>query len=70
MENSNIITLSLPKPLVEKIEKRIEGTSFDSVSSYITYVLTEILSEEKPKVMSEEDEKNVKEKLKDLGYMD
>ena len=40
----NYSTISLPKPLVEKIKKRCEGTGFTSVSSYVTYVLRQLIS--------------------------
>jgi Arc/MetJ-type ribon-helix-helix transcriptional regulator len=62
----------IPKAIVEKIKKRIEQTDFNSVSSYITYVLQEILSEEDDDetVFSKEDEERVKERLKALGYLD
>ena len=72
--DSNITTVSIPKPLAEKIKKRIDGTGFNTVSSYVTYVLRQILSqtsEDKPKeAFSEEDEKKVKERLRSLGYME
>ena len=72
-ESGEMISVNIPKKLVEKIKKRIEGTGFDSVSSYIAYVLDEILSEmddESDDKFSEEDEKKVKERLRALGYLD
>ncbi|MBU0979336.1 MAG: CopG family transcriptional regulator [Nanoarchaeota archaeon] len=75
MTESNITTISLPKVLAEKIKKRIEGTGFNSVSSYVTYVMRQVLSnvesQDKPKeAFSEQDEKKVKERLRSLGYLD
>jgi Arc/MetJ-type ribon-helix-helix transcriptional regulator len=75
MANLNITTISIPKPLAEKIKKRCEGTGFNSVSSYVTYVMRQVLSkvenESQPKeAFSEEDERKVKERLKSLGYLD
>jgi Arc/MetJ-type ribon-helix-helix transcriptional regulator len=77
MSESNITTISIPKPLAEKIKQRCEGTGFNSVSSYVTYVLRQVLSnieeesEDKQKeAFSEEDEKKVKQRLKSLGYLD
>ena len=70
---SNITTISIPAPLADKIKERIEGTGFNSVSSYVTYVLRQVLSnvEEKPKeAFSEDDEKKVKARLRSLGYLD
>ena len=68
-------TVSIPKPLVEKIKERMKGTGFSSVSSYVTYVLRQILSsieeEERTKqAFTKEEEEKVKQRLKDLGYID
>ncbi|RLF48465.1 MAG: CopG family transcriptional regulator [Thermoplasmata archaeon] len=65
-------TVSIPTPLFRKIEKIIEGTGFTSVSSYVTYVLRELIAEhegeEEP--FTKEDEERIKEKLRALGYLD
>ncbi len=48
MENQDkkFTSVSIPTQLFKKIEKRIKGTGFTSVSSYVIYVLREILAEE------------------------
>jgi len=65
-------TVSIPAPLFKKIEGRIKGTGFTSVSSYVTYVLREVVSEEEEAAepFTKEDEARVKERLKALGYID
>lgn len=68
-------TVSIPKPLIKKIKERMKGTGFPSVSSYVTYVLRQVISsiqeEEKSKqAFSKEDEEKVKQRLRDLGYID
>jgi Arc/MetJ-type ribon-helix-helix transcriptional regulator len=67
-------TVSIPKQLAEKIEERIKDTGFNSVSSYVTYVLREVLSsleeEKKEEVFTKEEEEKVKERLRALGYLD
>jgi Arc/MetJ-type ribon-helix-helix transcriptional regulator len=65
-------TVSIPKPLAEKIKQRIEGTGFRSVSEYVIYVLREVLAslEEEERVeFTEEEEEEIKRRLKALGYM-
>ncbi|MFQ6083054.1 MAG: CopG family transcriptional regulator [Candidatus Aminicenantia bacterium] len=64
--------ISIPTSLYQKIEEKIKGTEFSSVSSYITKVLRETLfkEESKEQVFSKEDEEKVKERLKALGYID
>jgi len=68
-------TVSIPKPLIKKIKERMKGTGFPSVSSYVTYVLRQVISsiEEEAKskqAFSKEDEEKVKQRLRDLGYID
>ena len=68
-------TVSIPKPLVEKIKERMKGTGFSSVSSYVIYVLRQVLSsieaEERSKeAFTKEEEEKVKQRLRDLGYID
>ena len=67
-------TVSIPKPLVDKIKERMKGTGFASVSSYVTYVLRQVISsieEEKSKqAFTKEEEEKVKQRLRDLGYID
>jgi Arc/MetJ-type ribon-helix-helix transcriptional regulator len=66
------VKVELPKSIIEKIKKRINGTGFESVSSYIAYVLDEILNEtdDDSDDFTDEDEKKVKERLRALGYLD
>lgn len=65
-------TVSIPKPLFKKVQDRIKGTGFTSVSSYVTYVLREIVAEEEEaeQPFSKEDEERVKARLRALGYID
>jgi len=67
-------TISIPTPLAEKIKRRIEGTGFHSLSSYVTYVLREVIScmeeDEGEEAFTKEDEEKVKDRLRALGYLD
>jgi hypothetical protein len=61
--------------LAEKVKDRMKGTGFSSVSSYVTYVLRQVLSsierEERSKeAFTKEEEEKVKQRLRDLGYID
>lgn len=72
-DDKKYTTISIPTALADKIKKRIEGTGFTSLSSYVTYVLREVLSgldEETEEAFSKEDEERVKERLRALGYLD
>ena len=65
------VDVKIPKSIAGKIEKRMKGPEFGSLSDYVTYVLSEVVSEgEEEKAVSDEDEEKVKERLKALGYLD
>ncbi len=77
MSESNITTISIPKVLSEKIKKKMQGTGFNSVSSYVTYILRQVLSnssnqptKQEKEAFTEEEEQKVKERLRSLGYLD
>ena len=72
-EEAKYTSVSIPIPLFEKVKERIVGTGFLSVSSYVVYVLREVLSEEaveETEPFTGEDEERVKERLRALGYLD
>ena len=66
-------SISIPKPLYNKIKKYIKGTGFTSVSSFVIYVLRQVISgtheKNRKELFSKEDEQRIKERLKTLGYM-
>ena len=66
-------SVAIPLHLFKKIEERIKDTGFTSVSSYVTYVLREVVSgteeEKKEEPFTKEDEEKVKDRLRNLGYL-
>ncbi len=68
-------TVSIPKPLADKVKERMKGTGFSSVSSYVTYILRQVLSsiehdKRAKQAFTKEEEDIVKQRLRDLGYID
>ena len=64
--------VKIPETLYKRIEKVIEGTGFESVSQFVTYVVREFLAdmgtrEDLP--ISREDREKIVERLKSLGYI-
>ncbi len=53
-------TVSLPKPLVDKIKERMKGQVISSIEA----------EERSKKAFTEEEEEKVKQRLRDLGYID
>lgn len=63
-------SVSLPIKLVENIKRQIKDTGFTSVSSFVEYVMREVVSKNKKgRPFTKEDEKRVKERLRALGYI-
>jgi len=67
-------TVSLPTPLIDKIKDRMDGTGLTSVSSYVAFVLRQVLSSDvvegqsKGRVIDKASEEDLKKRLKSLGY--
>ncbi len=67
-------TVSIPVTLYNRIKELIKDTGFTSVSSFVTYVLREVVADmEREKMesetISEEEKKRILERLKALGYL-
>jgi metal-responsive CopG/Arc/MetJ family transcriptional regulator len=62
-------TISLPTVLFKKVEKRIEGTGFPSVSGYVAFLLRVLISEGGKDSKANYEAEIIKEKLRDLGYL-
>ena len=61
-------TVSIPKPLNDKIKKFIKNTGFPSVSSFVIFVLREVLVG-KAGSSPLPDREKIREHLKALGYL-
>ncbi|NIT03499.1 CopG family transcriptional regulator [Candidatus Saccharibacteria bacterium] len=70
MEDSKFTTVSIPTPLFKKLQKKIKGTGFPSVSSFVAFVMREvILAKGRREPFSTKDKEEIMERLKKLGYM-
>jgi Arc/MetJ-type ribon-helix-helix transcriptional regulator len=61
-------TISIPTQLFRKVEKHVEDTGFPSVSSYVAFILRNIIGERKGEI-GDAETKAIREKLKNLGYL-
>jgi Arc/MetJ-type ribon-helix-helix transcriptional regulator len=67
------VTIKIPRPLYLKIQQLIADSGFDSATDFIVFVLRDILSEtgsEHREKFSTEELKSLKQKLRNLGYLD
>ncbi len=61
-------TVSIPEPLHKKILKIIKKSGFPSTSSFVIFLLREILADEVDGSLLS-DKKRIKERLRVLGYL-
>ncbi len=70
IDGSRTRTIQLPEDVAHAIEERIHGTGFTSVDGFVEFVLARLLERPGEGAFSEEDERNLKERLRSLGYID
>lgn len=64
------IQIKIPYKLAGRLSKKIKETGFDTITEYVVYVLEQTLSEDSENgENNEEEEKNVRQRLKELGYL-
>jgi len=65
-------SIEVPESLFVRIESRIKGSKFASVSEYASFVLRERLASEEASAQShftKEEEEKIKDRLRALGYL-
>ena len=70
---SSKVQVSISKEIIDKIQRHVDesGGEFKTVEEYIEFILTELLREEEPKqVYTPEEEEEIKERLRRLGYIE
>ena len=65
-------SVHIPRSLYRKLERAIEDTDFSSVSSYVTHILRGHMARREggERLLTDEEEAEIKERLKALGYLD
>ncbi len=64
------VTIKIPRTLYERAVKWIEENGgFSNVDELIQFLLREFISEEVEEVYSPEEEEEIKERLRRLGYI-
>jgi len=65
-------TVTLDSELYERVADRVIESDFDSVDEYVSFTLEELLAELEgtPDERSEEQDEEVRDRLRELGYLD
>jgi hypothetical protein len=64
------VPVRLPAELVAGLAERIRGTSFGSVDAFVAFVLARLFEGPAHEGFTEEDERELRERLRSLGYID
>ena len=70
---SDRVTLKIPRPLYERLRHVIEGTGYRSVNEFVVHVLRDLLADramEAPAALSPEEVDLIRQRLRNLGYLD
>ena len=63
-------TVSIPKDLADRVEETIEGTSFQSTSDLVRFLLRSIvIQHQKEGELTEAEFEEITDQLRDLGYL-
>ncbi len=64
-------TVSIPKELAERVEETIEGTSFQSTSDLVRFLLRSIVIQHQRRgKLTEAEFEEITSQLRDLGYLE
>ncbi len=63
-------TVAVPEEIAEGLERKIRGSSFDSLDAFVSFVLARLLERPGEVGFTEEDERLLRERLRSLGYID
>lgn len=73
MAKEERVTIKIPRPLYVKIKEVIRGSSYNSATDFVIYVLRDVISAKtkKPKGegLTEKEIALIKQRLKNLGYL-
>ena len=62
--------INISDDVAERLKKRINNTNFKNIDEYIDFILKKVLANLEDNKMSNQDEEKVKERLRNLGYLD
>lgn len=68
------VTIKIPRPLYRKLQVLIEESSFSSVTEFIVYVLRDLVAEKgippDKEELTPDEMRAIKQRLRNLGYLD
>ena len=62
--------VALSEELYKRIEERAKSTGFNSTDDYVVFVLESVIDDEEGTTLNQEEEAELKRRLRALGYQD
>jgi hypothetical protein len=68
--DSDRVTLKIPRPLYERLQRIIVGSGFRSVNEFVVYVMRDLVSlnESERSELKRDEIDAIRQRLKNLGY--
>lgn len=63
-------TVKIPEEVAKQLEKKLSQTSFGSLDDFISFVLARLAESPSETAFSEEEERQLRDRLRSLGYID
>jgi Arc/MetJ-type ribon-helix-helix transcriptional regulator len=65
------VTIKIPRPLYEKLKVVLDDSGYNSVTDFVVYVLRDLAasSDRSQQKISEKEIEEIKQKLRNLGYL-
>jgi hypothetical protein len=63
-------TVKIPEDIARQMEAKLTHTSFGSLDAFVTFVLARLAESPSETPFSEDEERQLRERLKSLGYID
>ena len=63
-------SVKIPEEVARQLEKKLSHTSFASLDDFISFVLARLAESPSETPFSEEEERQLRERLRSLGYID
>ena len=69
---SDRVTLKIPRPLYNTLKHVIEGAGYRSVNEFVVHVLRDLAADypSQPKTLSSEEVDRIRQRLRNLGYLE
>ena len=70
MNENDKVPIGIPSRIIDKIKEKIKNSEFETIEEYVIFVLRNSLIDDSAKsTLNSDEEKQVKETLKKLGYL-